>query len=937
MEAQAQPIKSIFNNSKVFKIPYFQRQYVWKEENWERFWNDLSALAAHPHIYFLGSLIVKEDDLEGTLIDGQQRSTTLFLLLKALYLRAGKNNEFTTQFFQNGELNDGPILCHNKHDRLIFEEIMQLGGFAQQYNSSGNVLDAWKYLSDKVCQHSMAEARDLLKVIEKYVRFVYIELDDKDDEQQIFDTINSLGVDLTTGELLKNYFFDKDNESVYTTLWAPVFERANSDYWSDSLVKGRIKESNIEQFFYALLQIAMCNPQYNIDTQTKKTYRLKDQVFSSYKHLFRNQGIERNKDPFIAMTVEYGKLYQSSFNKKVLDQAIKPDPDVKRLSLIMYARNLVSPIPYILYILRKQPDVNEQQQIFGYLEAYLVRRIICGYSTSNYADLFSENLIGQDIHTYQDLKDYIEGKDSDASLAMPSDQDIQTRIQTQNLSASAQLLLYLLEAMTQGNNITLNGLSSYIAEQLLPTKPDTSWPLLAGEAPEDRKSKAQTLGNFVLIAAIDKLKGGQRKGWQVESAALQTASQQFDATLHPVKQPNWTHVEIDAQNQQLASLICQYWPLSGVQAVVAPTQPVQAVPVVTPVEEPEEVTLDDVKSLLDFNDVDFTITDMVYHTLSPVSFDEFFQKGIDAGGNTEEVATALNQKYSEQYTGISAITNADLVAELNQDAVEELETSYPLKYIGKCTKGWVVTLDRKHFLRRESTVSLDTIIAEAKAYTVEKIDGLWSLLKNDTQLKGVLTAIKEQEAVGLNDYHYKKAIDSTITFISVIDGVTFHNHPSCATNFDQLRNSFMQVFERRSQSPYLQNYPCIVRMIYDVINYIEDYYLEHGDIKLGFQIVRHVSRARITYLDSGEAPVEVPYPTAIRTLATKYPNDLRSLTIDGVTPFMQNTPMNPGPRYEQLANGWYVFKVDTHKARGFLVIIANKLSNKVKVELLKKK
>lgn len=934
MEAQAQSFQSIFTRSSLFVIPYFQRQYVWKKENWERLWNDLSNLVDNPHIYFLGSLIAKKGNADFTLIDGQQRSTTLFLLLKALYLRSGSNDLFVMSYFQYGDINDGPLLIHNKHDRPIFNEIMNMGNFADPLYSSGNVLDAWNYFKEVVGNISVVQAKNMYRIIERYVRFVYITLSEEDDEQQIFDTINSLGVDLTTGELLKNYFFDKSNESVYSNLWAPVFERANSDYWSDSLTKGRIKESNIEQFFYALLQIVMSEPTYNISSETKKGYRLKDQVFASYKHLFRTQKIEQNKDPFIAMTVDYGKLYQSTFSKKVLDQTIKPAPDVKRLSLIMYARKMMSVIPYILYVLHEQSDTNEQQRIFGYIEAYIVRRIICGSSSGNYADLFSENLIGQHVCTYQALKDYIDAKSADASLAMPTDQDIHTCIQTQKLSDSASLLLYMLESMSQGATTTIGGLNSYMAEQLLPPKSTSSWPLLASETEADRKIKAQTLGNFVLISADNKLKSRQRVDWATESTALKPLCKDFDATLHPVAQSQWTPAEVDTQNQLLADLICQYWTKDGVAATLAPTASTQAASVVAAtVIADDDITIDEVKPFLDFTEEDYELTDYVYHTFDKTDFKTFVQNGIDAGGDVLTIASSLNQQY-EQNKGCCAVSRNELVTAIGQNALTELDTAHPLWYIGKCSMGWVVSYDRNHVLRRPSSVALKSVLDEAEAYQPESIDGLWDLLKKDNQIKGILTDIKEQEVLKLKDSTYHDAVECLIRFIDELDEVSFQTDPKKAKSFDQLREGFYYVLDARTQSRYFQRHPYLVRMIFDIINYIEDYYSDNQNINLVFKTTKKVAKARITYLDTGAAPQELSILEAIRVLAAKYTQDFKGMTIDGITKFLVNGPMDPGARYKQLSNGWYVFNIDSRKASGFLIMMARRIPGKVLVEIL---
>ncbi len=97
MKVNDPKIRDIFNGCRVLEIPFFQRSYVWDEDNWERFLEDMKSISADKDEYFLGSLMLKSAN-KGTsakehkiLIDGQQRMTTLIIFLKVLSLKA--NND----------------------------------------------------------------------------------------------------------------------------------------------------------------------------------------------------------------------------------------------------------------------------------------------------------------------------------------------------------------------------------------------------------------------------------------------------------------------------------------------------------------------------------------------------------------------------------------------------------------------------------------------------------------------------------------------------------------------------------------------------------------------------------------------------------------------------------------------------------------------------
>ena len=115
MEATKLPLASIFTGHRVFDIPFYQRSYVWKKEQWERFLEDMEFVSIESKDYFLGSAILKQQNLNmgvtadhRTVIDGQQRLTTMMLFLKALCDLAEKNAPEIAEEIKEDFL-------HNKH------------------------------------------------------------------------------------------------------------------------------------------------------------------------------------------------------------------------------------------------------------------------------------------------------------------------------------------------------------------------------------------------------------------------------------------------------------------------------------------------------------------------------------------------------------------------------------------------------------------------------------------------------------------------------------------------------------------------------------------------------------------------------------------------------------------------------------------------------
>ena len=215
MDAGKSTISGVFNGSRLLEIPFYQRAYVWGEEQWERFLGDMEFVTASKRPYFLGSIILKQASSGNTwsevsevrtVIDGQQRLTTMVIFFKALCARIDADRLFERDFvLETGEV----ALRHGKYDRQDFEKVVSATGCEPVEGSSSIVL-AYNYFLKNIDPEKVDR-----NTIKSNVQFVCIDLTEGEDEQQIFDTINSLGVRLTTAELLKNYFFNRENEQAF--------------------------------------------------------------------------------------------------------------------------------------------------------------------------------------------------------------------------------------------------------------------------------------------------------------------------------------------------------------------------------------------------------------------------------------------------------------------------------------------------------------------------------------------------------------------------------------------------------------------------------------------------------------------------------------------------------------------------------------------------
>jgi uncharacterized protein with ParB-like and HNH nuclease domain len=243
INANKEKLIAFFQGYTQYEVPFFQRPYVWDEDNWTNFWEHLSAVLAAPpeknKEHFIGTIITKQQiavkmgENKYDLIDGQQRLTTISLLLKAIANTASGGAEFpklkshtnNLLMFEDARGHSYIRLMHSKHDREYFEAVMNDADLNKLPNQEHKILKGYRFFVEKLTNKTDEERDNLKAVVLERVPIISMLLGAEDDEQEIFDTINSLGVRLTTGELLKNYIFkDKALQASYGVLWEQVFD-----------------------------------------------------------------------------------------------------------------------------------------------------------------------------------------------------------------------------------------------------------------------------------------------------------------------------------------------------------------------------------------------------------------------------------------------------------------------------------------------------------------------------------------------------------------------------------------------------------------------------------------------------------------------------------------------------------------------------------------
>lgn len=571
MDAHKALITNIFNNSTLVEVPFFQRSYVWKEDLWARLLEDMEFVVKTKKPHFLGSIILKEGrkPKQGenfadcrTIVDGQQRLTTFLIFMKVLCLKLKQTALFDCQFRIMGQM---IALRHGRNDIRAFEKIMSLDKAEKIDNPepTSRIIGAFNYFVEHIDESKL----DIMTIFVN-TQFVRIDLDADEDEQQIFDTINSLGVNLTTSELLKNYFFNRETVGEYDKKWADVFEKDADTkiYWDKEIETGRIKRAVIDIFFDSYFQLFIQDKKYNISNEDKLMYSRVDRLAQSYQH-FINTYCDGNKNIVLDQMKDYAECFRSNLKPDQCEMSIPKEESIERINVVIFGLKNTTMIPYILYIAKNVQDKTELDKMYGILESYIMRRVVVHASTKNYNNLFTSLILNKVLDS-QTLISRLKGN-GDATTYCPDDSELKIGFESSKLvNLQSKGIIYLIESKIRPDNSStaLLGFNNYSLEHLMPKKWRNNWGSCASEDEEKKRdSILLTLGNLAIIPQalnasirdaawnVKKIGKGQNKpGLLLCASGL--------CTLHNVLQKNiWDESEIENRADWLLTQAKNIW------------------------------------------------------------------------------------------------------------------------------------------------------------------------------------------------------------------------------------------------------------------------------------------------------------------------------------------------------------------------------------------
>lgn len=521
-------LKSLMQ-SKALEVPFFQRPYVWEDKHFEALIDSLddSPKGIMP---FFGSVILKEfgesDSGQYLIIDGQQRCMTFSILIRAILdVCNGGTNLSATQItrlidciYTVKENSDGDEMYLTKltpsnPDKKSYVKVMATES-KRPVQIDENTVDAiekaYMYFYGYFLLNIDKIKPFYNKIVSDNNSIIKITLTASDDEQKIFDSVNSMGKSLSNADIIKNYIFQKLRENakddevkknqitdLYNKYWDSIFYvDEKKDFWYQELTIGRLKTDNLECF---LKDYAIIKKIYTAK-KTTGTYGL----CSAFKE-YINGLDDDNLRQFVKEINEYAQVYYSyKIEYQELNEFVWSDYK-NRLLLILDNLDTTTFNPYVLKVLKEMPS--EVENRFVNLEKFILKRFIFDGTTKNYNQCCEKLMVVDNDERY--LKEYM--KDSPVL-----NDSYKARFRKFN-NNQARLLIFLIEMLYRNGEEDKysDGLriDTYSLEHIMPQKWQTAWYDVASYDEngqlvdrndvdnfiQGRNKALKSLGNFALL------------------------------------------------------------------------------------------------------------------------------------------------------------------------------------------------------------------------------------------------------------------------------------------------------------------------------------------------------------------------------------------------------------------------------------------------------
>ncbi|KQT61054.1 hypothetical protein ASG52_17625 [Methylobacterium sp. Leaf456] len=605
MKPFTRTIIELFDGKRRYLIPLYQRQYAWKvSPQLELLWHDIAretarlekgGVAVAPH--FMGAMVIAQVKTFGRqvpsyeVIDGQQRLTTFQLLMIALRdVARAYSPEYAAEAGKH-LLNDG-VMEHPQVERFkLWPTLSDRRAFATAVDVDAVLPDAdvadveegvvrpataaHAYFVDRIRAYVAPDGiydafklEKLFEALKSGLAVVAIELEGGDDPQTIFETLNSRGVDLTAGDLMRNFIFQRATglglegvnlivDNLYRRYWLPL----DAWFWREGDTRGRLTRPRLDWLLSD--HLAMMKAEL-VSVET---------LFDSYRRWIIDD------KPFGGdVEAELRSIADSAAVFRRLTAQDKTDV-LGRFGRFSRAFDVSTATPLVLYLGTTINDPAELGAALAIIESFIVRRDICGLTTAGYNKVFTDLISRLRSVNRQallgTLRDGLAAGTLD-TVRWPDDAEFGDawRSRTQYKPARQGRLRHLFERLEERKRANASEIveikTDLTLEHIMPQKWRTHWPI-SGFGHDDeaapsaeylsrqsaREGKVHTLGNLTLLTHA--LNAAVSNGaFSVKMPAIRAQSALvLNRELHD--HADWNEETITARGTSLFKVAAQLW------------------------------------------------------------------------------------------------------------------------------------------------------------------------------------------------------------------------------------------------------------------------------------------------------------------------------------------------------------------------------------------
>lgn len=573
-----------------YLVPLYQRPYVWeRKRHWQPLWQDVEAAldrslaGERVRGHFLGAVVVEQEATNAgeidrrLVIDGQQRMTTLQLLLAAAAAQATADGALRAgRLLRKLTLNDEDLADGDERfkvwptnvDRAEFAAVVGDGaptetgdtGIGAAYHYFRRAVRAWAGAEGSDAEQTTRRYEALRAVLSDLLQLVTINLEPGDDAQVIFETLNARGTPLLAMDLVKNAIFHRAEaetpatvDALHHEVWEPELGRS---HWREPQRQGRLNRPRAELFLMHWL------------TMRLRTTVPATELFAT----FREQVLTAGASPTPQLIAELCADARTLRSFDDYAPATREGAFFHRLAVM----DTTTVLPLVLLLFRSEElTVERRARALAALESWLVRRMLCGLTSKNYNRDVIELLgvAAADLANADEAIVALLDGWTTPTNRWPGDEEVVRCLTTRYTYGwiAQRRIVMVLDAIERERRRSaksesiIDPDSRLSIEHVMPQEWATHWPLDSDDR-DGRQALLHHLGNLTLVTGS--LNSAMSNGpWTRKRRELYEHSMlRLNAELAAIE--TWDEDAIAARSRSLAHEICQIWqPPPTVRAV----------------------------------------------------------------------------------------------------------------------------------------------------------------------------------------------------------------------------------------------------------------------------------------------------------------------------------------------------------------------------------